>query len=621
MAKLLDYAQIEYDSNSLRNRLYGDIYFNPQQGFAESEHVFIRGNRLAERFAALDRRTHFTIGETGFGSGMNCLLAADCFLKQAPDDCRLIYISCEKHPIPLEDLRRIHQNWENPERRTALYQQYPHCRHGFHWLHLHPRIDLLLLWGEANELLPELHGSVDAWFLDGFAPGKNADMWSPRIFQAIAAHSRFGSTIATFSVARQVRDGLNQVGFRLQKQSGFGRKREMLVGEFQSNHNSAPHWTRLAPPINPHNNVKIIGAGLAGMASAWALAKRGIAVEIYHSPQRPAASQVPIAVPFLQVGREDTPMRRFQLAAWRYNKGFFAQLSAQFPEQIFLYPQDIVLSAKDDAAAERHRQIAAARLFSPDEYRLEADRHLILHGSGTIDTPALLNILSHHPLIRLIEQDIDSKQLETWQNDSVIFAGAWHHDLLPQDWHRHLRPLRGQACIAGVTPHFEPAATCAHYSILPFADRQKIYIGSAYQPNCADGSIRYADNELLLKHFQDSYPQYTAHYDSAFAGVRASSRDYLPFIGPIPNPQALKQAYHKWQFDKHIPIRVNPEYPRAWYLHAGLGSKGCLTAFYGAELLAAMMLNSPLPIEESLISQLLPARALIRDIIRRQATN
>lgn len=615
---LLDYAQIEYDADSLRSTDYGDIYFNPQQGFAESEYVFIQGNRLIERFSALAPQTQFVIGETGFGSGMNCLLAVQHFLQYAPQETRLCYISCEKHPIRLEDLQRIQHGWLLPEIRQALYQQYPHNRAGFHWLHLHSRIDLLLLWGEANQCLPELHASVDAWFLDGFAPSKNTDLWSETIFNAIAHNSHLETSAATFSAARQVREGLAQADFAVEKQAGFGHKREMLTAKLIRKTNKKPHWTALPPAINTQHEVKIIGAGLAGMASAWALANKGIHVSVYCSPHRPAASQVPIAVPYLQVGLEDTPIRQFQLAAWRYNKGFFAQLTAQFPNQRFLYPQEIVLSANDEKTAARHRQIASKNILSADEFHLDAHDNLILHGSGLIDTPALLTILGQHPLIKVIEQEITSAELSAWKKDTLIFATAWHHELLASDWHRHLRPLRGQACIAKVEPNFEQAPTCAHYSILPFADKRRVYIGSAYQPNCNDGNIRLADNQQLLDFFHTQYPQFTSQYDSAFAGVRASTRDYLPLIGPLANPEALRKDYQRWQFDRNLPIYAPPNYPSAWYIHAGLGSKGCLTAFYGAEILTAMLLNTPLPISRHLLAYLLPARSIIRDIIRHQ---
>lgn len=613
---LLDYAQISHHEQSLHNQDYDDIYFNPQQGFAESDYVFIQGNRLPERFAALAAGQTFVIGETGFGSGMNFILAAQHFYQHAAPNCRLSYISCEKYPIALQQLKIIQQNWPLPELRESLYQHYPHNRYGFHFLPLAPRIDLLLLWGDANELLPELQAKVDAWFLDGFAPSKNAALWSQTVFHAIAANSRQNATVSTFSAAGAVRQGLTEAGFEVRKQTGFGRKREMLCATWtQAAQNPAPFWTNLPPAITADKAIHIVGAGLAGMASAWALANKGLKVKVYHSPQQAAASQVPLAVPYLQLGLEDSPMRRFQLAAWRYNQPFFAQLSRRSSQPIGFYPQTIRLAAEDEKSRARHHRIAALNVLSPDEYQLDEKDHLLLMGSGVFDTPTLLNALRQHEHIDYIERHISASELATWQDDTVIFATAWSKELIPSDWHKHLRPVRGQACMLTVAPKFQDHAYCGRYSIFVFPNKDKIYLGSAYRPNCNDGSIQAADNPALIQFFKTQYPQYQSHYDSAFAGVRASTRDYLPLIGPLPDAQQLRQDYQKWHFDRNLPLAAAANYPLSWHLHTGLGSKGCLTAFFGAEILAAILLDSPLPIPRSLLPYLLPARSIIRDII------
>ncbi len=147
---LLAYAEIFFHEGNPVNRRFNDIYYHAAQGFAESDHVFIHGNRLLERFHALSDGQDFTIGEIGFGTGLNLLNASRHFLDLAPERSRLYLISCEKHPIPLTLLRAIHQDWPLLAWRDALYRQYPGNHRGIHFLRLHPRIDLQLLMCAAG---------------------------------------------------------------------------------------------------------------------------------------------------------------------------------------------------------------------------------------------------------------------------------------------------------------------------------------------------------------------------------------------------------------------------------------------------------------------------------------
>jgi tRNA 5-methylaminomethyl-2-thiouridine biosynthesis bifunctional protein len=212
---------------------FNDVYFNTENGLQETEHVFIAHNQLAQRFSA-PNLTHFTIIETGFGTGLNFLAVSDLWLKLAPKTATLHYIGIEKTPLTPTDLMRAHTLWPQfAAISNALKTPYLSLKKGTnHFSMAVGRIQLGLQADDIALVLPQLTKQADAWLLDGFAPAKNSAMWTSEVFVQIARLSKPNSTFATFTSAGAVRRGLQAVGFSVQKHAGFGKKREMLSGVF-----------------------------------------------------------------------------------------------------------------------------------------------------------------------------------------------------------------------------------------------------------------------------------------------------------------------------------------------------------------------------------------------------
>lgn len=212
---------------------FQDVYFSSDNGLAETDYVFLQGNRLAQRFES-PHSTEFTIIETGFGTGLNFLCTAKLWMEKAPTHVTLHFISTEKFPIQLSDIATAHALWpELASISATLLQQYPQLLNGEPTIKLFDgRIQLTLLLGDALSTLPQITIPADAWLLDGFAPAKNPDMWQPALFQQMASLSKPGTTFATFTSAGNVRRGLQTAGFTVNKQPGFGKKREMLTGYY-----------------------------------------------------------------------------------------------------------------------------------------------------------------------------------------------------------------------------------------------------------------------------------------------------------------------------------------------------------------------------------------------------
>ena len=233
MPSLLELARlILADDGTPYSPAYGDVYHSAAGGHAQATHVFMGGNGLPGRWR---RRSRFVILETGFGLGTN-FLATWLAWQNDPQRCaELHFISLEKHPFAAADLARAHQGWpEFAELSAELILQWPapeSLRPGDHRLVLSEgRVVLHLVFGDALECLPKLDAEVDAFYLDGFSPAKNPDLWSPELCRSLHRLAVPGATLATWSVAGAVRRALSDAGFAVEKRPGFAEKRQMLVG-------------------------------------------------------------------------------------------------------------------------------------------------------------------------------------------------------------------------------------------------------------------------------------------------------------------------------------------------------------------------------------------------------
>ncbi len=210
-----------------RSKQFDDVYFSAQDGLAETQHVFLNGNNLPDRFK---NHQHFTICETGFGTGLNFLAAWQLFDQTRTSDQAMEFISFEKYPLTADEIESALERWETLKHYTAkLCKIYNTNQSVFKF---NEYTTLRIYFGDINDTLPTLNTPIDAWFLDGFKPSTNPEMWSETLFQNMARLSKPKTTFATFTSAGAVRRALQSHGYTVQKIPGYGRKREMTIGEF-----------------------------------------------------------------------------------------------------------------------------------------------------------------------------------------------------------------------------------------------------------------------------------------------------------------------------------------------------------------------------------------------------
>jgi len=210
---------------------YGDVYHSAAGAHAQARHVFLAGNGLPGRWRG---RADFVILETGFGLGLN-FLATWLAWQGDPQRCgTLHFISLEKHPFAAADLALAQAAWpEFALLAEALRGHWPALEAGEHRLEFEAgRVLLSLVFGDAVDTLPRLNTAVDAFYLDGFSPTRNPELWSPALCLSLARLAVRGATLATWSVAGSVRRALAAAGFAVARRPGFAGKRQMLVGRY-----------------------------------------------------------------------------------------------------------------------------------------------------------------------------------------------------------------------------------------------------------------------------------------------------------------------------------------------------------------------------------------------------
>ncbi|WP_137701168.1 tRNA (5-methylaminomethyl-2-thiouridine)(34)-methyltransferase MnmD [Marimonas lutisalis] len=199
---------------------FDDPYYSLEDGLAETAHVFLGGNDLPERFA-----DGFHIAELGFGTGLN-LIATLKLWRETGQRGQLRFTTFEAFPMTPADMRAAHTAFpEIADLSAEILDQMADNATDFAL----PDLQFEMVPGDARETLPNWHGTADAWFLDGFSPAKNPQMWGPELMAAVGAHTAPGGSAATYTAAGHVRRALEDAGFAVERRPGFGRKRHMTV--------------------------------------------------------------------------------------------------------------------------------------------------------------------------------------------------------------------------------------------------------------------------------------------------------------------------------------------------------------------------------------------------------
>lgn len=235
------FAKVQFNENGTPvSEQFDDIYFSNADGLKECHYVFLQHNQLPERWLDWPVDKPFHIAETGFGTGLNFLATWSAWLASGAADkgIKLIFTTFEKYPLAKSDLITAHQVWsEVAELASELTSQYPeYIESDSSFVLANGLVELNIVFGDVNERIQTIkpEHKINAWYLDGFAPSKNPDMWTQHLFDYMARLASTNCSVATFTAAGFVRRGLIEAGFTMKKDKGFGVKREMIFGHLDS---------------------------------------------------------------------------------------------------------------------------------------------------------------------------------------------------------------------------------------------------------------------------------------------------------------------------------------------------------------------------------------------------
>ncbi|HEB62877.1 MAG TPA: bifunctional tRNA (5-methylaminomethyl-2-thiouridine)(34)-methyltransferase MnmD/FAD-dependent 5-carboxymethylaminomethyl-2-thiouridine(34) oxidoreductase MnmC [Gammaproteobacteria bacterium] len=626
---------------------FGDVYFSREGGLDEADHVFLKHNQLPDRWL---NGTAFTIAETGFGTGLNFLVALKRWHETAPPNARLHFISVEKFPLLQSDLRQAHLLWpELTQYSRPLLDAYPELVAGYHRLEfLQGRVTLTLMLGDALDMYKNLEAKVDAWFLDGFAPSKSDQMWQPELFKQIARLSHAGATFSTFTVAGAVRCGLIASGFEVTKVAGFGRKREMLSGIFvgQPVRSDRTPWFALPDKIEScSRTVAVIGAGFAGVATAYALARRGWAVTLIerHSDVAQEASGNLLGVVMPRLGVTVDPESRFYLTAFLHVVRWLSELKRQHPELIW---QDSgVLQLLEPKKAQRFTELSLPESLLQIVNSARASHlcglpvqsgGLFYPLGGSLNPAGLCRILvdseseliqrCFHKTALSIEKNSDGwcvrdeAGMTLAEAPVVVLANGYEVTHFKPCAELPVSRVRGQ--LTYLQESSVGAAlnmpVCYDGYITPAYENQHV-VGASYHRSDQSGSLKKSDQNQILNSLYEQFPVMQTDELSLKSGrvaFRATSKDHLPLVGPVADEEWFRVHYEGFRHGRRPDTYPVAKYQAGLFVNVAHGSRGLVSIALSSEIIAAYLDGEPQPVPRDLLNRLHPARFLVNHLRR-----
>ena len=693
------------DSSVPKSRTFDDFYFNEDNGPEESRFVFLQHNQLQARWGNLahcsSQHQIFTIAETGFGTGLNFLTTWALWNKVAPKTATLHYIAIEKYPLNREQIKKSNSQWtELSLLAEQLYKQYPSpLQSNVNRLTFNRgRIKLTLIFDDAKNGLAGLRPShscaqhvhqsgyhygssfspVDAWFLDGFSPAKNPDMWTLALYEVMAALSQKNTSIATSTSASDVRRNLHIAGFNVKATPGFGPKREMLAGFFEPSEKSnardtheekpqrengratrqrarqkeTPNASWHLSPNQQQSNIKhiaIIGAGLAGAHCAYALASRGFKITVLEKNNiASGASGNPQGVVYTRFSHQQDALAQFNRYALHYadslySNGFYDRNGERCGVlHLGMEDKQQAIQLKVAEQLKENKPLASwlTKLYSAEATQLDNDSEgLFTEYGGWLQPPEVCQHLLQHSNITVKEHtavhsltpieagwELDLGSDDNLTADAVIIANANSATQFEQTAQLAIKPIRGQMTYGEIADNEAfPLATClcGEGYIAPAIKRQDkaetVCFGATFDLGRHDLAVSDEDNLknlALAAQLISPAPLPNLRNIQGRASYRCTTRDYLPIVGPVCNTEEMLETFAPYRANKYTIIDQPGQYHRNLFINIGHGSRGLSYTPLAAEILASVITGEPLPIDEQLYRQVHPARFIIRDLVR-----
>ncbi len=555
---------------------YDDIYYTDHAGdggIGDVRRFFIDPADVPAKVAA--GRT-ITIGELGFGTGLNFALCADLAL--AHPGSRLHFISFEAHPLTTTDWKRVAEQRSQLTVAHPLADSPPPLLTGWHRRRFFEgRIELSVYHGLVEDGLADFAArhpaAVDAWLLDGFAPDRNTDMWIPDLFSHIAKLSGPGTTVATFTANGRVRRALTDAGFTMRKVDQQPVKRESLAGTFEGTPNKAAIFTPL--------DVHVVGAGIGGATMARQCAEAGARVLV--SAPKTAANTLPSTVLHARLLGDGSPQADLRVASYHHALAEYrglpgversGALQLQGPNLDEKKLRRIVERYAPDSD---HRDpwfehVSATRASELADLPLTGES-LWFPTACTVNLKTLIDHLLDHPGIELRDGAITPGMVDA-DVHTILCNGVGACDFLET---LEIAPIYGQLDQYLSNSPLPSIPLVGNGYCVPGPDRT-VTLGASYEYSPWEDAESRAHNLGLNERYVDRDQIEWSH---SFKGVRAVTSDRHPVIGRIEE--------------------------RLW-IATGLGSMGTSYAPAAATIVTSQLTGKLIPFSDKVLKVVDPGR-------------
>lgn len=637
------------DKGTLQSKIYDEVYFTDGKGLDEARYVFLDGNNFTERLQ--EDFDQIVIAELGFGTGLNFLTTWADFEKECTDSSKkLLFVSCEKHFLGLETFKKALENYRDEfgDKLDALLAKIPRINTGSHLLSFdNSRIQLLLLLGDATDSLKSFEGKVDMWFLDGFSPAKNPEMWNDKLIQQVARHSKKGTTFATFTAVTELRKRLAHFGFEVERIKGFGYKKHMCRGVFTA-FDQAPSLTK--PYFRPASaklpakgaKVAIIGAGLAGTSLAYRLSQENLEISLFDQAPEIAsgASGNPYGMLMPLISKKPDLLGKMTEAGFFRSLHHIEALDLEHQRGLYEFAIDKTRELRLEEGSRRHDE-----LYSDFQSRDTVEEALNFKTAMPASYQDLSLAASPKELCEenLRQSDIElklnteitelQKDGDAWilkdQNgqsyhfDIVIVANAYACRKFTQCEHYPIRQARGQLVTIPkefLKQELKHSLNFKDY-LLPEKEGGHV-LGATFHVDDFCEDVRLEDSQALLAKLNKALPgllKETVKAEDLAARVafRAVTPERFPIIGQAIDKESYDEQYGDLYFGKPISRYPHAKYHSNLYLSVAHGSRGLVSAVWAADIVANLIYQRPLPVSHELWNSIHPGRFLVREYKRK----
>ncbi|WP_096027337.1 bifunctional tRNA (5-methylaminomethyl-2-thiouridine)(34)-methyltransferase MnmD/FAD-dependent 5-carboxymethylaminomethyl-2-thiouridine(34) oxidoreductase MnmC [Campylobacter lanienae] len=603
---------INYQNNTLYNSKFDDIYFNTYEPLKECEYTYS---------SALDEvdKDEIVVAEAGFGAGLNLF----CTLKKFKtlNKKSLHYIAVEKYPFTKDELNAIYNDLGLD---GAIYgeflKSYYIIPNSLLRISLGSNITIDIYFGDILEFLDECDFRADIWYLDGFAPSKNPQMWSEEFISNLAAYSNKNAIIRSFSTARVVRDRLSQNGFEIYKLKGYHKKREMLKAICITPKSKIKKQIWFDPPtITKPNRILVVGAGIAGLSIATMLQNAGFEVVVAESKDQAAAGAssnlAGVCAPLIT--QPGVVLGDMHISSFLLARQFYSRFGGEFVD--FCGCDEYLIN---DKMLSKFNHKSEFFTISSDKYP-KANINLAMQIMPKNLCQSLakeLDILYNHEVKSLkrlgSDYEIGFDGLNGIKADLVIFAnGNGAMELFISEFndpYMQLSSVRGQTTMVSEFINLNRPLSARGY-ITKAIDKIQL-IGASYARGDEYALPRDSDDESNLALVSEFIDGKNIDIIGSNVGFRGYSGDRFPIIGGIHNASEYMRIYSSLLWTKAKSTHQNPIYHPNILISAAHGSRGLSTGILGANMLLDMVLGRQICVKKSIINALNPSRFLIRKL-------